>query len=204
VLAAACLLFLLARMPSEIATDSPDDLMPSAGVTVKGLPPAPPPQVTVTVTATVVPLGVPTVAVKIEPTNTPVPPTATAVPTATPVAVGAAGCELEVPPELDWVESSFWLAFQDQFCEGDLIVLIIRCEGWNAFNQWSLTRISDSGDVGPAQINQVHGQPDGNWPGEWPQRFQTLEGNRDAALTLRAQSGSYFPWKNSRHCHGVA
>lgn len=107
-----------------------------------------------------------------------------------------AGC----PAPVDHVERAFVGAFAVAGRSG-CVVAVIRCEGWNATANYDLTHISPTGDVGPAQINQIHGQRGGIIEGRWPEAVQTLDGNIWAALELHRQGG-WYPWKNSRHCHG--
>ena len=118
-------------------------------------------------------------------------PEAVVAPVAAPV-----GC----PAPVDDVEQAFVTAFAVAGRAG-CVVAVIRCEGWNATANYDLTHISPTSDVGPAQINQIHGQRGGIIAGRWPEAVQTLEGNIWAALELHRQGG-WYPWKNSRHCHG--
>ena len=108
----------------------------------------------------------------------------------------SAGC----PAPADYVERAIADAFSEAGRAG-CVVLVARCEGWNAVADYDLAHISGSGDVGPMQINQIHGQRGGIIEGRWPEAVQTLEGNIWAALELHRQGG-WQPWKNSRHCHG--
>lgn len=161
--------------------------------------PSPPPIEVIAETATPAPTPTP-------PAPTPTPQaTATPLPTAVHVEIptGDAGCLLAPPSTLDEVETAFWLAFENRFCEGDEAVRVIGCEGWNASANYDPTFISRTDDVGPAQINWVHGKPGGLIAGQWPTYVQTIEGNIDVALRLRQRSGNWYDWKNSRHCHGV-
>jgi hypothetical protein len=105
-----------------------------------------------------------------------------------------AGC----PAPVDYVEQAFADAFAGRT---GCIVLVIRCEGWNRVGEYNLAHISPTSDVGPAQINQIHGQRGGIIEGRWPEAVQTLEGNIWATLQLHNYDG-WSPWKNSRHCHG--
>jgi len=84
--------------------------------------------------------------------------------------------------------------------EGPLAVEIARCEGWNAAANFDIAFISRTSDVGPFQINQIHGRPGGIIEGRWPIAAQTLQGNIAVALELRRISGGFSDWSASRHC----
>lgn len=134
-------------------------------------------------------------------------PTHVTVPRPPPVSppVEAAAPTAACPAPADHVEQAFTTAFTGrQGC----IVAVIRCEGHNQY-AWDMAAaqgvppvavISPTGDAGPAQINQIHGQPGGIIEGRWPQAVQTLHGNIAAALALHDAAG-WAPWRNSRHCH---
>jgi hypothetical protein len=98
----------------------------------------------------------------------------------------------------DRVERAFEAAFRGRHgCAVD----VIRCEGWNATANFDIGHVSDSGDIGPAQINQIHASGILADRGGWPDGAATLELNIKAALELHDQAG-WQPWANSRHCHG--
>lgn len=108
------------------------------------------------------------------------------------------------PAPYDAVEQYVYDRWEAEFPgEGTTAVAVIRCEGWNATANWDITHISPTSDVGPFQINQIHGRTGGIIAGRWPGAVQTLAGNVDAALALRRQSPASNPfrdWFMSAHC----
>lgn len=104
----------------------------------------------------------------------------------------------------DGVEQQIHDAWEAVFPgEGALAVEVARCEGWNSTAEFDLAHISNTGDVGPFQINQIHGRRGGVIEGQWPGAVQDLAGNIRVALVLRGESG-WGPWDKSRHCWGWA